>query len=213
MHSLDIKISEMKKNLMEENIKAIQKEKYKIIKTKDKNNSYENIKLVKEYNYHVKLIKKIIKYIKSKANTKIILNVTTDLDKNIVYRVISIEINKLDIGIPIDIRILTGDKSEVYMDCTYYEKEDSGVLYINNFRSIVPRKGYGGLLLKELDNIVDNINNKLRLINKKEINIIKGNLIPEKNVIDEKTLKKIYKFYNFQIDYENRIQKQIVPIK
>ena len=213
MNSLDIKISEMKNNLMEENMKAIQKEKSKLIKNKIKKNKHQEEFLIEEYNYHLKLIKKINKYIKLNENTSMILQRKTDLEHNIVYIVICIQNNKLDVGIPIDIRVLTGNKSEAYMDCTYYEKEDSGVLYIDNFRSIVPRKGYGAILLKELDNIVEEINSKLKKENIKPINMIKGHLIADKNVIDEKILRKIYKLYNFEIDHENKILRKIDIVK
>jgi hypothetical protein len=213
MISLDIKINEIKNNLVDKNIKAIRNNKLKKIK-------YENIKktefkdeiLIKEYNYYIRLIKKIKKYIKNQDNRITILDVENKENK-IFYIVITVDIQDISIGIPIKINIITGDTNYTYMDCTYYERKENSVLYINDFTSIKPNKGYGGILLKKLDYIISEINKKIRTYNFKEIKTIEGKMIANKNVISEKSLKKLYIKYGFEIDNKNNMKRNTLIIE
>lgn len=213
MISLDIKINEIKNNLVDKNIKAIRNNKLKKIK-------YENIKkikfkdeiLIEEYNYYVKLSNKIKKYINNQENIITIFDVENKENK-IFYIVITIDIQEISIGIPIKIDIITGDTNYTYMDCTYYERKENSVLYINDFTSIKPNKGYGGILLKKSDYIISEINKKIRNYNLKEIKIIEGKMLANKNVISEKNLKKLYIKYGFEIDNKNNMKRNIVIIR
>ncbi|MDO7206497.1 hypothetical protein Q5M85_22740 [Paraclostridium bifermentans] len=40
------------------------------------------------------------------------------------------------------------------MDCSYYNLEDGGILYIKEFTSGKPNNGYGKIILENLDYIV-----------------------------------------------------------
>ncbi|MGL5330666.1 MAG: hypothetical protein ACRDD7_15470 [Peptostreptococcaceae bacterium] len=161
MHSLDIKISEIKEKLIEKDIKAIQKYKLKPIKS---NTDIIDIEILNEYNYYVKLLKKINNYLNSKKNT--IVLVEKDLENKLIYILgsINIEIDKIDI----DIRAI-GSYNESYMDCSYYNENEKGILYINYFKSKKYNEGYGTIILRNLENIIDELNKKL---SRKELNSI-----------------------------------------
>ena len=214
MNSLDIKIDEIKSNLIKKNIKAIKKSKLKIIKNEEiKNISQEEINSLNEYNYYVKLLKKIKKYINKNENLITILNVENDKVGKIIYIVVSIDIKEISIGIPIKIKIITGDTNDTYMDCIYYEIKEQPRLYINDFKSTKPNQGYGGILLKNLDNIVNEVNKYLRIYNLKDIKIIEGDLVANKNIISEKDLKDMYIKYGFEIGSKNKMKRNVLYIK
>ncbi len=210
MNSLDIKIDEIKSNLIKKNIKAIKKSKLKIIKNEEiKNISQEEINSLKEYNYYVKLLKKIKKYINKNENLITILNVENDKVGKIIYVVVSIDIKEINIGIPINIQIISGNTNNTYMDCTYYEKIDKSSLHINYFKSIRPNQGYGRIILKNLNNIIKEVNETLQSYNYEDIKIVEGDLVADKNIISEKDLKKMYMRYGFEIDSKNNMKRNI----
>jgi len=210
MNSLDIKIDEIKSNLIKKNIKAIKKSKLKIIKNEEiKNISQEERNSLKEYNYYVKLLKKIKKYINKNENLITILNVENDKAGKIIYVVVSIDIKEINIGIPINIQIISGNTNNTYMDCTYYEKIDKSSLYINYFKSIRPNQGYGRIILKNLNNIIKGVNETLQSYNYEDIKIVEGDLVADKNIISEKDLKKMYMRYGFEIDSKNNMKRKI----
>ena len=214
MNVLDIKINDIKNNLINKNIKAIRKSKLKIIKSKDiKNIRLEDRNLLEEYNYYVKLLKKIKKCINKNEDLLTIFNVTNDKVGKIIYIVVRINIKEISIGIPIDIRIITGDTNDTYMDCTYYEIKEQSRLYINDFKSTKPNQGYGGILLKNLDNIVNEVNKYLRIYNLKDIKIIEGHLVANKNIISESDLKDMYIKYGFEIDSKNKMKRNVLYVK
>lgn len=214
MNSLDIKINEIKNNLINKNIKAIRKSKLKIIKSKDiKNIKPESIDLLDEYNYYVKLLKKIKTYINKNEDLLTILNVENDKIGKIIYIVVAINIKEINIGISTEIRIITGDTNDTYMDCIYYEMNEQSTLYINDFKSTKPNQGYGGILLKNLDNIINEVNKYLRIYNLKDIKIIEGHLVANKNIISEIDLKDVYIKYGFEIDIKNNMKRKIYKIK
>lgn len=210
MSSLDIKINEIKSNLMSKNIKAIRKNKLKIIRSEDiKNIRLEDRNLLEEYNYYVKLLKKIKKYMNKNEDLLTILNVENDKVGKIIYIVVRINIKEIGIGIPIDIRIITGDTNDTYMDCTYYEIKEQSRLYINDFKSTRPSQGYGGILLQNLDNIVKEVNEYLKIYKFKDIKIIEGYLVANKNIISERDLKDMYTKYGFEIDIRNNMKRKV----
>lgn len=207
MSSLLMKISEIKKNLMDINIKAINKSKAKPIKINFRNQ--EDINIVKDYNYHVKLMKRIKKYMDLNQGCKIILRMTKNRFENIICIVIKIDKDKIDIGIPIEIRLIAGNDCNANMDCTYYEKHSGGSLYINDFRSARPNQGYGGIILKNLDNIIDLVNENLQCYDREYIKIVEGKLIANINIISEDDLKDMYIRYGFEIDDKNNMKKSL----
>ncbi len=210
MISLDIKINEMKNNLVDKNIKAIRNNKLKKIKDEDKKKiEVKDEVFIKEYNYYVRLLKKIKKYINNKENIITIFDVENK-EKNIVYIITTIDMQEISVGIPIKISVITGDTNYTYMDCTYYEREENSVLYINNFTSIKPNKGYGGILLKKLDYIISEINKKFIYYNLNDIKLIEGKMIANKNIISEKKLKKLYIKYGFEIDNKNNMKRNVL---
>lgn len=214
MNVLDIKINDIKNNLINKNIKAIRKSKLKIIKSKDiKNIRLEDRNLLEEYNYYVKLLKKIKKCINKNEDLLTIFNVTNDKIGKIIYIVVRINIKEISIGIPIDIRIITGDTNDTYMDCTYYEIKEQSRLYINDFKSTKPNQGYGGILLNNLDNIVNEVNKYLRIYNLKDIKMIEGYLVANKNIISESDLKDMYIKYGFEIDSKNKMKRNVLYVK
>ena len=209
MLDLEVKIYEMKSNLMSKNIKYIRKCKYKIIPKKEE--YIYNGDVVKIYNYYVKLINKLKKYIKDSNY----IDFYTKYDKfnNLVCLVTKFNINEIDINIPIDIRVIIGDKNDTYIRGSYYEGK-CGILYLEEFSSGSRRNGYGSMLLDNLNYIVDNINNKLSSHNKcnkncnfKLINIIKGRAIPFINVISQEDLNRLYLKYGFKVDKDNYLLK------
>jgi len=210
MNSPDIKINEVKTNLVNKNIKAIRKNKLKVIKSEDiKNMRLEDRNLLEEYNYYVKLLKKIKKYINKNEDLLTILNVENDKVGKIIYIVVKINIKEIGIGIPIELRIITGDTNDTYMDCTYYEIREQSRLYINDFKSTKPNQGYGGVLLKNLDNIAKELNEYLKIYKYRNIKIIEGDLVADKNIISEIDLKDMYIKYGFEIDIKNNIKRKV----
>lgn len=207
MNSLPMKISELKKNLMDINIKAIKKNKNKPIKINSVNQ--EDIKLVNDYNYHVKLAKRIKKYMVINQACEIILKMKEDVFGKIICIAISVEKNKIDIGLPIDIKIISGNECNAVLNCSYYNNYYGGRLYLNDFRSSVPNKGYGGIILKNLDDIITWINKILINLHYEEIILLEGVMIPNKNIICEDNLRKLYLKYNFQIDTRNNIKRYV----
>jgi len=207
MNSLDKKINEMKENLMNTDIRAIRKNKLKTIK--DESIKIENRKLLEEYNYYVKILKKIKKHISKKEDLINIFSVEHDRDEKIIYIITTINLKAISVGIPVEIKIITGGTNATYMDCTYYENKEKSSLYINNFNSINPNRGYGGVLLKNLDNIIKEINKNLKNYDFKDIKIIEGSVVTNKNIISEKNLKNMYTKYGFEIDSKNNMKRKI----
>lgn len=169
-----------------------------------------NIYIVKEYNYYAKLTKKVKKYIKTDED--IIFNTYKDKRGKIICLLIKFDINKMEIFMPIDIRIITGDTKDTFMDCTYYNLEKEGKLYIKEFSSGKPRNGYGKIILKNIENIIENINLKLDSYNHYSndykfnyIKIIEGMAIPTKTIISQKELNKLYRKYGFFVDEKNNM--------
>ena len=209
MLDLEVKIYEMKSNLMSKNIKYIRKCNYKTIPIKEEYRYNEDV--VKIYNYYVKLINKLKKYIKDSNY----IDFYTKYDKfnNLVCLVTKFDVNEIDINIPIDIRVIIGDKNDTYIRGSYYEGK-CGILYLEEFSSGSRRNGYGSMLLENLNYIVDNINNKLSSHNKcnknynfKLINLIKGRAIPFINVISQEDLNRLYLKYGFKVDKDNYLLK------
>ena len=209
MLDLEVKIYEMKSNLMSKNIKYIRKCNYKTIPIKEEYRYNEDV--VKIYNYYVKLINKLKKYIKDSNY----IDFYTKYDKfnNLVCLVTKFDVNEIDINIPIDIRVIIGDKNDTYIRGSYYEGK-CGILYLEEFSSGSRRNGYGSMLLENLNYIVDNINNKLSSHNKcnknynfKLINLIKGRAIPFKSVISQEDLNRLYLKYGFKVDDDNYLLK------
>lgn len=209
MLDLEVKIYEMKFNLMSKNIKYIRKCNYKTIPIKEEYRYNEDV--VKIYNYYVKLINKLKKYIKDSNY----IDFYTKYDKfnNLVCLVTKFYINEIDINIPIDIRVIIGDKNDTYIRGSYYEGK-CGILYLEEFSSGSRRNGYGSMLLENLNYIVDNINNKLSIHNKcnksynfKLIKLLKGRAIPFKSVISQEDLNRLYLKYGFKVDEDNYLLK------
>jgi len=209
MIDLENRIEEIKLNLVSKNLRYIIKCKYKTIPTKEKN-IYSEEKF-KDYNYYVKLIKKLKKYMKDLNDVQFF----TRYDKfnNLVCLISNFDINQIDINLKIDIRILIGDKYDTYMKSRYYE-EKCGILYLEEFVSGSRNNGYGSMLLDNLDFIIDNINTRLKNYNNysetynfKPIKIIKGKAIPFKSVISQESLNNLYTRYGFKIDNNNYLLK------
>ena len=209
MIDLEIRIKEIKFNLESKNLKYIKKCKYKTIPTNEKHKY--NGELLKSYNYYVKLIKKLKKYIKDSDDVEFY----TRYDKfnNLVCLISKFDINQIDINLNIDIRIIIGDKYDTYMRSTYY-KGKYGILYLEEFESGSRNNGYGSMLLDNLNFIIDNINIRLKNYNNysetysfKPIKILKGKAIPFKSVISQEDLNKLYTKYGFKIDNDNYLFK------
>lgn len=209
MIDLESRIEEIKSNLVSKNLKYIIKCKYKTIPAKDKD--IYNEEHLKNYNYYIKLIKKLKNYIKNSNDVEFY----TRYDKfnNIVCLISKFDINQIEINLPIDIRIIVGDKYDTYMRTTYY-KGKYGILYLEEFESGSRNNGYGSMLLDNLNLIVDNINIRLsnynnysEIYNFKPIKILKGRAIPFKSVISQEDLNKLYTKYGFKIDNDNYLLK------
>ncbi|WP_283592835.1 hypothetical protein [Paraclostridium bifermentans] len=208
MEDLLHKIDEMKLNLNSKDIKSIKKSKLKTISTKEINK--KNKQIITTYNYYVKLIKKLKKYLKTEED--IIFEVKNDKLNRIVCLAIKLSKNDMEIFMPIDIRVFIGDAKDTYMDCSYYNLEDGGILYIKEFTSGKPNNGYGKIILENLDYIVKKINIKLDLYNHyfeeytfNYIKRIEGVAIPSKSIITQESLNKIYRKYGFEIDEKNNM--------
>lgn len=209
MIDLESRIEEIKSNLVSKNLKYIIKCKYKTIPAKDKD--IYNEEHLKNYNYYIKLIKKLKNYIKNSNDVEFY----TRYDKfnNIVCLISKFDINQIEINLPIDIRIIVGDKYDTYMRTTYY-KGKYGILYLEEFESGSRNNGYGSMLLDNLNLIVDNINIRLsnynnysEIYNFKPIKILKGRAIPFKSVISQEDLNKLYTKYGFKIYNDNYLLK------
>lgn len=208
MQKLNKQINDMKANIELKKLKSIKSNKFKTISTKDIKTTNSNI--IKEYNYYVKLTKRIKKYINS--NDEIIFEIYKDIDGNLICLFTKFDINKMQIFMPVDIRVITGNTKDTFMDCTYYNLKEEGKLYIQEFSSGKPRHGYGKIILENLDNIVEAINSKLDTYNHYSkdykfnyINYIEGMAIPTKTIISQKELNKLYRRYGFIIDEKNNM--------
>ncbi|MBO3445542.1 hypothetical protein [Clostridium sp. CCUG 7971] len=196
----------MKKHLMDKDISKIKKLK---LSTKYDNLDLESTNLLNEYEYYIKLIKKKKKYIKSNKSKYIILDIKEDKNKFLVGILNIIDFNSKDIGIQMDIILLTGSLNKAHMDCTCYKINDYSMLYINNFKSRISNRGYGSILLSNLDFNIKEINNVLNKYSLKEIKLVEGLVVADKNIIEENDLINLYKKYGFEVDKYNRMHKNI----
>ncbi|GAA0711923.1 hypothetical protein GCM10008904_24680 [Paraclostridium ghonii] len=208
MEDLLHKIDEIKENLQSKDIKSIKKSKLKTISTKEINK--DNKQVIITYNYYVKLTKKIKKYLKTEED--IIFEVKEDDSNRIICLIVKLIKSEIEIFMPIDIRVFTGDTKDTYMDCSYYNLEDGGTLYIKEFTSGKPNHGYGKIILENLDYIVEKINMKLDSYNHyfedykfNYIKKIEGVAIPSKSIITQEVLNKIYRKYGFEVDEQNNM--------
>lgn len=211
MQNIQVKIDELKSNIINKDLKQIRKNKFKVIninKTTNREQEY-----IEKYNYYVKLGKKLKKYIQE--DYEHILDIKYDNCGKMICLVAKFSISKMEIEMPIDIRIIIGDGGDTYMDCSYYNKEEYGLLFINKFEARKLRCGYGSLILDSLDSIVKNLNERFEDINTKDknhlkdIKIIKGRSIPTKSIISQENLNKLYTKYGFEIDDKNNMKKYI----
>lgn len=209
MYSLENKTNEIKSIIINKNLKKIKQSKFKLI-SKDRYRN-ENIESLEIYNHYVKLIKRLKKYLDE--GYQYIIDIRHDNNGDIVWLACKYNLYNNDIEIPIDIRIISVENGDTYMDCSYYNR--ASMLYINRFESKRPNHGYGKLLLENLDYVIQNINNKLDYINNKsninfsKISYVKGKSIPTKSIISQKNLNKLYQKYGFSIDGKNNIVKYI----
>lgn len=208
MNSIDI-ISKIKKDLINRDIKAIQKYKLQLIKDCNIRDTQDK-ELIKCYNYHVKLIRKIKKYLKGSTGYDIIINAKEHQKSNLITLVSKINPNEINIGISVDIRLLTGSREESYMDCTYYPSQRT--IYINDFRSSISNRGYGKIILDNLDEILEDLNKILEKHCLNRIMIIRGKMIANKHIISDENLKKMYIKYGFEVDNSNNILKVLNEI-
>lgn len=208
MNSIDI-ISKIKKDLINKDIKAIQKYKLQLIKDCNIRDTQDK-ELIKCYNYHVKLIRKLKKYLKGSTGYDIIINAKEHQKSDLITLVSKINPNEINIGISVDIRLLTGSREESYMDCTYYQNQST--IYINDFRSSISNRGYGKIILDNLDEILEDLNKILEKHNLNKIMIIRGKMIANKHIISEENLKKMYIKYGFEVDNSNNILKVLNEI-
>ena len=209
MEDLLHKIDQIKVNLKTKDIKAIKKSRLKTISTKEINK--ENKQIINTYNYYVKLIKKLKRYLKTEED--VMFEVKHDNLNRMVCLAIKLSKNCMEIFMPIDIRVFIGDAKDTYMDCSYYNLENRGILYIKEFTSGKPNNGYGKIILENLEYIVNKINMKLDLYNHyfencefNYINRIEGVAIPSKNIITQESLNKIYRKYGFKVDEKNNMR-------
>lgn len=209
MHNLENKICEIKKYLIDKDISKIKKLKLNLLKPEFNNLNSKGLNLVNEYNYYVKLIKKLQRHIKLNKEKDMLINLSKDRFQNLICIVITIDFRKRVIGIPVDINILCGDMNKVSMECTCYEIMDYSTLYIDNFKSRISNKGYGSIILKGLDKIINDINKKLIKSNIGEIKYIEGMVVADKNIISETNLINLYKKYGFKIDNKNNMIKYL----
>ncbi|MGL5717501.1 MAG: hypothetical protein ACRCXT_18445 [Paraclostridium sp.] len=208
MLNLNSKIINMKSNLEARSLKGIRNTKFKTISTKEISNV--DIQTLNEYNYYAKLTKRVRKYINT--NDDIIFDISRDKNNRIICLLIKFNKYNMEIFMPIDIRIITGDTKDSFMDCTYYNLESEGKLYIKEFLSGKPNNGYGKIILKNLDNIIFRINLSLDNYNHYStdykfnyINKIEGIAIPTKTIISQVQLNRIYRKYGFEVDEENNM--------
>ncbi|WP_296647685.1 hypothetical protein, partial [Romboutsia sp. 13368] len=156
-------------------------------------------------------IKKLKKYIKDLNDVQFF----TRYDKfnNLVCLITKFDINKIDINIPIDIRIIIGDKKDTYINASYYQGK-CGILYLEEFVSGSRQNGYGSMMLENLNCIVNNINSRLKNYNNysetynfKPIKVLKGKAIPFQSVISQECLNNLYTRYGFKVDKDNYLFK------
>ena len=166
---------------------------------------------VKTYNYYVKLINKLKKHMKN--SEYIDFYTTYDKFNNLICLITKLDINTIDVNIPIDIRIIIGDRNDTYINASYYQGK-CGILYLEEFVSGSMRNGYGSIMLENLNYIINNINNELNNYNKnrkdnefKLIQIIKGKAIPFKSIISQSDLNKLYLKYGFEVNEDNYLFK------
>ncbi|MGL4913758.1 MAG: hypothetical protein ACRC3Y_15155 [Romboutsia sp.] len=207
MNSLPMNIRNFKENLMDINVATIRKIKSKPIELRFEDTDENN--LIIEYNYYVKLIKRIKKFIIQNKCKNIILRTIEDRLSNIICIAISIDKDKLDLGVGVMINIITGNNCSAYLDCTYYDANEGGLLYLNNFRSSKTKQGYGGIILSYLDEIVYSINENLNKMGYKSIIVAKGVMTPDKNIIKDDDLRSLYLKYDFSIESNNNIKRYI----
>lgn len=210
MYNLENKTYEIKKCLIDKDISKIRKLKLNLIKQESNNMNSKEVSAVNEYNYYVKLIKKLQRHIKLNEKKDIIIDLSKDKLQNVICIVTTIDFRQREIGIPVDINILCGDINKVSMECICYEIIEYSTLYIDNFKSRISNKGYGSIILKGLDEIVNDINKKLRKYNIKEIKYIEGMVVADKNIISEIDLINLYTKYGFKIDNKNNMIKYII---
>ena len=209
MEDLLHKIDEMKQNLKSKDIKSIKESKLKTISTKEINE--DNKHIITTYNYYVKLTKKIKKCLKTEED--IIFEVKEDNFNRMICLIVKLIKSEMEIFMPIDIRVFTGDTKDTYMDCSYYNLEDGGTLYIKEFTSGKPNHGYGKIILENLNYIANKINMRLDSYNHyfedykfNYINKIEGIAIPSKSIITQESLNKIYRKYGFEVDEQNNMR-------
>lgn len=206
METLDIKINKMKQYINTKDISAINKLKLSVIKENNKYNlNEEDFKYIDEYNYYVNFLKNLKRYIRVNDKKNIIIKAYKDNLDRLMYIIINIDIDTISVGIPVNIQTLSGSKNKAYMECIYYQYKERSSLYINNFRAIKSKNGYGGKILINLKDIIRDINKALKDNNLKEIKIIEGLLVADENIISEKDLRNLYKKYGFIIDDQNNI--------
>lgn len=209
MYNLENKTCEIKKCLIDKDISKIRKLKLNLLKQESNNLSCEEVSSINEYNYYVKLLKKLQRYIKLNEKKSIIIDSSEDKLQNIICIVTSIDFRQRVVGIPVDINILCGDMNKVSMECTCYEIIDYSTLYIDNFKSRISNKGYGSIILRELEKIISDINNKLKEFNIREVKYIEGMVVADKNIISEIDLINLYTKYGFKIDNKNYMIKYV----
>lgn len=207
MNSLPMNIRNFKETLMDINVATIRKIKSKPIELRFEDTDENN--LIIEYNYYVKLIKRIKNFISQNKCKNIILKTIEDRFNNIICIAISIDKDKIDLGLGIMINIITGNDCGVYLDCTYYDADEEGALYLNNFKSKKTKQGYGGIILSYLDEIVYSINENLNKMGYESIIVARGVITPDKNIIKEDDLRSLYLKYDFIIESNNNIKRYI----
>lgn len=216
MNNIEDKILEMRNIIFNNDLRLIKKCKNKPL---DENIKYTDSeeKLVKEYNYYIKFIKKLKKYINKAQNT--IIRIAYNNQNKILCLIVYFDINNIEQFGDINIRIIDPDTKDTYMNCYYYNSEDSGILYIKEFRAGKPRCGHGRIILENLDYIVNEINKEIDKHNHYNedmklgtIRYSKGIAIPTKSIIDQSCLNSIYRKYGFDVDDKNRIIKNFKSI-
>ncbi len=203
MRDLEDKLDYIKSKFIAKDLKYLTK-----LKLKNIPNNIKDDNLLNEYEYYIKLNKKLKKY--TKDNNINVIQTIYDKNNFIVMILTKFDIKKLEIGIPIKIILLTGYNKDTYMNCTYYSYFDEGILYIDEFVSGIRKKGLGSILLKNIDYIAEKLNeqilknNNLSLDYKlNSINIIRGRSVPSISIITQEELNKIYTKNGFTVCDEN----------
>ena len=216
MKNIEDKVYEVRNIILNNDFRFIKQFKNKPL---DENIKYTNNeeKLIKEYNYYVKLIKKVKKYINNMQNK--ITKISYNNENKLLYLLAYFDMNNLEQFGDIIIKVITPDTKETYMNCYYHNKEDGAALYIKEFRAGKPRCGYGRIILQNLDYIVEEINKEIEKYNHYNEDIKLGTIryaegiaIPTKPIIDQRCLNSIYRRYGFDVDDKNRIIKYFKSI-